>query len=355
MLTQAQRNYWLPVALLPILFSIAWCNRSTAQDRPAAAPFQTLVQGLAIPDIKLPNIPTVTFGGEQFWSDELVLHGWRVQLNVMSGHHRLLDNKDVRHAWGTHDQCVAELYKIAKTEMWPAPKKRAVITLHGLIRSREAMEGIGAYLQQDGDYEWVNVSYASTRRSIDQHAESLAKIINALDGVEEINFVCHSLGNIVVRRYLGEAGQVDAKWKVDPRIKRFVMLGPPNNGAELAKRFKGNKLVGMIIGPSGKQLGGEWETVSTKIGVPRCEFGIIAGASGTESGATPLVDGDDDFVVGVAETKLPGACDFRTVNLLHGQLMNDSQVRAYTLRFLREGCFESPQTRQPIIMPEMSK
>jgi hypothetical protein len=159
----------------------------------------------------------------------------------------------------------------------------------------------------------------------------------------------------VVRRYLGEATATEPKWKVDPRVKRFVMLGPPNNGAELAKRFKENKLVAMIIGPSGKQLGGEWETVSTKIGVPKCEFGIIAGGSGTDAGAAPFIKGDDDFIVAVAETRLPGACDFRTVNLLHGQLMNDPQVQAYTLKFLENGCFESADARQPITAPEMPK
>src|SRR5689334_10955407 len=104
-----------------------------------------------------PNIPTVTLGGEQFWSDEFVRNGWRVQVNAMTGHHRLLDSKDVRHAWGTHDQCHAALAEIAKTEPFPPLKPKVVITLHGLIRSREAMEGIGGYLQKEGDYEWINV------------------------------------------------------------------------------------------------------------------------------------------------------------------------------------------------------
>lgn len=327
---------------------VIWC----ALLSPAAAqnnPFQAIT----LPS--LPNIPTITLGGEQFWSDEFVRNGWRVQINAMTGHHRLLDNKDVRRAWGTHEQCHAALAETAKTEAFPPLKPKVVITMHGLIRSREAMEGIGAYLEKEGDFEWINVGYASTRRSIDQHAESLAKIIAGLDGVHEVNFVCHSLGNIIVRRYFGEATAAEPKWKPDPRIKRFVMLGPPNNGADLAKRFKGNKIVTMVIGPSGKQLGGQWDTVSTRLAVPPCEFGIIAGGNGTDDGASPLVPGDDDLIVSVAETRLPGACDFRTLNLLHGQLMNDPQVQQQTLQFLKTGCFESAANRRPITAPEMAK
>ena len=45
----------------------------------------------------------------------------------------------------------------------------------------------------------------STRRSLDDHARSLARVIEGLEGIDEIDFVCHSLGNLIVRRYLGEA------------------------------------------------------------------------------------------------------------------------------------------------------
>src|SRR5687768_2620952 len=145
------------------------------------------------------NFPTSTLGGTQFWSDELILHRWRIQLSVFSGHYRLLDENDYRHAWGTFEQCKAKLDAIRREKELPPMKGTAVVTMHGLIRSREVMEGIGEFLEQEGDMTWINVSYASTRRSIDDHAASLAKIIDNLEGIEEIHFVCHSLGNLVVR------------------------------------------------------------------------------------------------------------------------------------------------------------
>lgn len=292
------------------------------------------------------NFPTSTLGGTQFWSDELIFHRWRIQLSVFSGHYRLLDENDYRHAWGTFEQCKAKLDAIRREKELPPMKGTAVVTLHGLIRSREVMDGIGGFLEQDGDMTWINVSYASTRRSIDDHAASLAKIIVNLEGIDEIHFVCHSLGNLVVRRYLGEAAQPQPKWKVDGRIKRFVMLGPPNNGAHMAEIFKDNKLYGMLMGPSGKQIAA-WSEVEKRLGTGKCEFAIIAGSL-TGSFTNPLVSGDDDLIVGVEETKLAGARDFLGVPLNHGNLMDDPYVRKKTLSFLKNGYFIAEDLRHPI-------
>jgi pimeloyl-ACP methyl ester carboxylesterase len=293
------------------------------------------------------NFPTATLGGTQFWSDELIFHRWRIQLNAVTGHYRLLDEDDYRHAWGTFEQCKAKLEAIRREKELPPMKGTAVVTLHGLIRSRDVMEGIGEFLEQEGDMTCVNVSYASTRRSLDDHAASLAKIIDNLEGIDQIHFVGHSLGNLVVRRYLGEATQPKPKWKIDNRIKRFVMLGPPNNGAHLAEIFKDNKLYGMLMGPSGKQIAA-WSEVEKRLGTGNCEFGIIAGSLNGPILNNPLVQGDDDLIVSVEETKLVGACDFLSVPLNHGRLMHDQEVQKKTLTFLQRGCFITADQRQPI-------
>jgi pimeloyl-ACP methyl ester carboxylesterase len=235
--------------------------------------------------------------------------------------------------------------------MLPPLDGRAVLTLHGLVRSREHMEGIGRFLEQEGHFTWVNVSYASTRRTLDEHAQSLARVVAGLEGIDEIDFVCHSLGNLVVRRYLGEANEPQPRWQPDPRIKRMVMLGPPNNGARLAEMFKNNELLGLIYGPSAKQLAREWSAAEKLLATPAFPFGIIAGGRGDDRGVNPLLDGDDDLIVSVAETRLPGAADFRVVPCLHGRLMDDTTVRGYALNFLQHGYFISAEQRQPITAP----
>ncbi|HEX5103176.1 MAG TPA: hypothetical protein VFV87_05165, partial [Pirellulaceae bacterium] len=191
--------------------------------------------------------------------------------------------------------------------------------------------------------------YASTRRSLDDHARSLARVIDNLNDAERIDFVCHSLGNLVVRRYLGEANQPEPKWQVDKRIKRMVMLGPPNNGAHFAELFKDNTLFGVVAGPSGKQLAATWPQASQRLAAPPAiEFGILAGGQGNSLGLNPLVPGDDDLLVSVAETRLPGARDFRLMHCRHGAMMSDADVRQCILCFVEHGYFTAEDERQPI-------
>ncbi len=304
------------------------------------------------------NIAWTTLGGDQFWSDELVFGKWRIQRNEITSHYRLLDPSDVRRAWGSVEECRAALTGIKRIDQLPPLDGKAVVTLHGFGRSRDHMTAIGSCLEQQGGYTWINVSYASTRCSLDDHAQSLARVIDGLEGIDEIHFVTHSLGSLVVRRYLGESSQPNPRWQPDPRIKRMVMLGPPNQGAQLAhvvaELLNDNDLARLIAGPSAWQLARQWDEIRTQLATPAFEFGVIAGGCGTPSGHNPLLKGDDDLVVSVEETRLPGAADFRLVAARHGHLVSDPLVLQYVCSFLASGCFTSAEERQPILA-EMAK
>ena len=292
-----------------------------------------------------------TLGGDQLWTDLLVHGKWRIQRNELARHCRLLDPEDSRRATGDEQQCRAAFESLKRSAAIPALSGKATITLHGLGRTRDHMHSLGRYLEQNGNYTWINVSYASTRRSLDEHAEAFSRVMEGLDGCSEIHIVAHSLGNLVVRRYLGEASQPLPRWKCDPRLTRMVMIGPPNNGAELARvaadLLNDSQFVRLIAGPSAWQLARHWEEAQKDLATPGFEFGIIAGGFG-ERGLNPLLDGNDDLVVSVAETRLPGATDFRIVNCRHSGLLHDSQVQQYVLQFLQHGYFTSAVDRQPI-------
>jgi pimeloyl-ACP methyl ester carboxylesterase len=264
----------------------------------------------------------------------------------------------VRRAWGSEQQCRAAWDQIKREQGLPPLDGPAVITLHGFGRTRDHMLPIGRAIEKQGKFTWINVSYASTRGSLDDHAESLAHVIDGLDGIDEIHFCCHSLGNLIVRRYLGEASSSQPRWRVDSRLKRMVMLGPPNNGARLAQviaeLLHDNELARLIAGPSAWQLARDWNEASKRLATPGFEFAILAGGQGDSRGLNPLVYGDDDLVVAVEETRLPGAVDFRVVNCRHGRLMSDPEVQRYVVHFLEQGCFTTPEERQPIVTAEIA-
>jgi hypothetical protein len=310
--------------------SLSGAVRLWAGEPPAVAPSPSAV-------------PLPTLGGKQFWADELLFHQWRIQRNVYTEHCRLLDSDDLRHAWGSYEHCLAVLEEIKARRKLPPMRGRAVIVLHGLCHSREGMSGLAQYLKEQGGLQVFNVGYPSTRLDIGEHARTLKHILDHLDGIEQIDFVAHSMGNIVIRYYLA-----DQAGKPDRRLRRFVMLGPPNREAYLASLAADNVLFQLIAGAPGQQLGRQWEELQQHLATPRFEFGIIAGGRQGERGYNPLLPGDNDGVVSVSGTRLAGAADFAVLPVLHMVMMNDAKAQEYTLRFLQHGYFISPERKQPI-------
>jgi pimeloyl-ACP methyl ester carboxylesterase len=305
-----------------------------------------------LPKLEIPRldseVPLPTLGGKQFWTDCLFFHQWRIQRNARSGEFRLLDADDFQHASGGYVECRAKLEEIKRTQHLAPMKGKVVIVLHGLFRSRSSMSKLCKYLEAKGGYTVLNMSYASTQRDVAAHARALDQIVSQLGGVEEINFVGHSLGNIVVRRYLhDQAHRADGR-PPEKRIRRFVMLAPPNHGSVVAAALADSPVVSAVTGEAGRELGHQWAKLEAHLGTPPCQFGIIAGGLGNEHGLNPFIPGDDDGTVSVVSTRLGGAADFVLVPALHSFIMNDSKAIEYTLRFLQKGYFIAPDKRHEI-------
>jgi len=328
----------LPVAI------VLQGTRLVGADRPDARPPDSEPSRLD----KLPNIKSPTLGGKQLWADQIHFRKWRIQRNVVTGHHRLLDGKDFRRAFGSFRHCQSKLEEFQRKRGLTPLTGKAVIVLHGLCRTRSAMKGICRHLEEKGNYHVYNVSYPTTRGDVATHAKSLARIIENLKGVEQIHFVGHSLGNLVVRHYLADTTDDATGRRPDPRIGRIVMLAPPNNGARLAERVGRNKAFELIVGASGTQIASKWKELEKHLATPRCQFGIIAGGGGKQRGRNPIIHGDDDLVVSVEETRLAGARDFIVLPVFHTFMMDDDKVRECTLRFLNHGYFLSEAQRQPL-------
>ena len=79
------------------------------------------------------NLKQQTLGGTQFWTDQLIVQDWRIQRNVLTNGYRLLDDRDVRHAWGTSEQCRAAFDRIRNERQLKPATGKVVIALHGLV------------------------------------------------------------------------------------------------------------------------------------------------------------------------------------------------------------------------------
>ena len=189
--------------------------------------------------------------------------------------------------------------------------------------------------QDENPLETIRFSYASTRRSIGDHAAALGEVLQAQPDSTTFSFVGHSMGNIVVRHLIGDLSRDGDPQGILPRCRSMVMLGPPNQGAAIARRLAPTQLYGWITGTGGLELGPGWESFSAKLATPEFPFLVIAGDVSENSVQNPLIEGASDFVVSVEEATLEGAVAVETFPVLHSFLMNDDAVVERTVAFLQ--------------------
>ena len=286
-----------------------------------------------------------------FWSDEFVQHDWRIQRNVITNDFRLLDDRDQVRLEGDFEACRTCYQQFSQDSQLLPVKGKVVILLHGLFRDHRAGKPLQRELSKH-EYTTIRVGYASTQAGIDSHAAALAKIVENLPDATEINFVGHSMGNIVIRKYLSDALRTNHN-KLDPRFGRFVMLGPPNQGSAIALAAGDSSFLNRVVGTGFAQLGSQWQEFMQTLDPLPLEYGIIAGNTAKNSEGNPLLAGPDDLVVRVEETKLAGARDFEVLPVVHMRMFSDSTVQQHTLNFLEHGYFVSAEERHPLEAAEL--
>ena len=280
-------------------------------------------------DRTLPNLAVPTLGGSQLWADLAIDGGWRVQRHVWTGHARLLDEDNVRRAWGSKAACLAALLDHARAV--EGQGRPVVVVLHGLWRTRRSMSPLAASFRGAG-YEVIDVTYPSARASIEEHAAQVAGLLNRLKGSDrQVSFVTHSLGALVTRQLLAREGDA---WRERHRVHRAVFIAPPSQGARLAEIGRKIPLIPWIYGEPMGQIAGGFTRDLPGPGVP---FATIAGGCGDGEGWNPLIPGDDDGVVAVAETRLPGAAGELVVRRLHTTIMKDPAAIDAAVEFIRRG------------------
>lgn len=208
-----------------------------------------------------------------------------------------------------------------------------VLLLHGALRGRLGLVPTMVYLQQHG-FSARPFGYATRRKTLDQHAENVESFIDDWLGdqtpIPMLGILTHSMGGLVARAYLGRPAAARQATRV-----RLLMMAPPNQGAKLAAEFQDWPVYQWVYGAAAQEL--HPERVN-KLPLPpaNCEVCILAGGRGRDTGINPRLDGDDDGVVAVNETRLPGI-DPIMVGGVHSFLQWRPTVLQHAIRFFQDG------------------
>ncbi len=206
-----------------------------------------------------------------------------------------------------------------------------VILLHGLARSASSFDKMAASLEAVG-YRVVNVDYPSRKQSIEALVDGYVSTAVEECQADNVHFVTHSMGGIMVRYYL-------ANNRLD-NPGRVVMLSPPNKGSEVVDKLGAMPGFNALNGPAGLQLGTSDQSLPNRLGPVDYPVGVMTGNRSINLILSLLIPGDDDGKVSIERAKLAGMADFLVVPHTHPMIMDSDEVIRQTHFFLKNGRFD---------------
>jgi triacylglycerol lipase len=216
----------------------------------------------------------------------------------------------------------------------PKPEGDYVVLLHGLGRTALSMKRLEYYFKEHG-YRVVNVTYPSTRFSVEELADvhldrQLRQAIS--DPAARIHFVTHSLGGVILRRYLSN--------HTVQNLGRVVMIAPPNHGSDLIDHLKNSALARKFLGPGALELGTDPHSILNRLAPLDFECGVIAGDQSLNPFFSRLLKGPNDGKVTVDSARVDGMRDFLVLHSSHTWLIWRKQTLEQALCFLESGHFK---------------
>jgi pimeloyl-ACP methyl ester carboxylesterase len=269
-----------------------------------------------------------TLGGLFYWRDVAIAHDWRVQVHVRKHTARVLDPQDQQIFSGSEAECRARFYQA--TQNLPA-RRHVVMIVHPLAGNRYWMGPTQRKLRANG-FHTESFGYASLLEDVPTHAAALDALIAAWDDVETLSFVTLSLGGVVVAHVLARV----PAWVSRIKVASVVMMGPPAQGAALAR-------IGMKLAPARALVGPALPTLAAEpmptIGFRDIPVLIIAGQIPI---GNPLLRGADDGVVLVSETRIDVPHTHLIVRAYHASIQRNKQARAALIDFILEHRAKDP-------------
>jgi len=204
--------------------------------------------------------------------------------------------------------------------------REAVVLAHGMWMGGWAMQGLRLLLARRA-YAAYTFDYRSMAHGLDEHARRLAARIAGLPQ-PRIHLVGHSLGGLVILRYLRNYGE--------RRVGRIVLLGTPVRACMAGLRFESMAAAERLLGAS-REI---WRNLPDDYR-PQCELGVIAGSRPWGLGRLLMrLPGTNDGVVRLDETEVAGMRDRIVLPVSHSGMLVSTRLAREVAAFLERGAFD---------------
>jgi pimeloyl-ACP methyl ester carboxylesterase len=206
---------------------------------------------------------------------------------------------------------------------------RAALYVHGLWMPGAEGWVLRRRLATDWGLQVEAFHYHSTHESVAGIVAALHRQVQAMTATR-LDFIGHSLGGIVILRYLEQ--------HTPQRPGRVVLLGTPAQGCAAARQLARSEFARHLLGPAVAEELLQPHPRHWSLGR---DLGIIAGTHSLSLGKLVLRFSEpNDGTVTVSETRLPGAAAHLCLGVSHTGMLFSRQVAHHTGHFLEHGRFE---------------
>jgi pimeloyl-ACP methyl ester carboxylesterase len=204
-----------------------------------------------------------------------------------------------------------------------------VVYVHGLWMPGEESLVLAHRLSQEFGLTLEPFRYSAAFSSVRTTTERLSAFVEGLGASSEVHFVGHSLGGLIIHRFLERFAPASPG--------RVVFLGTPCVASRAAINAGRFAPVAHLMGQSvAEELLRHHERRWTHAQ----ELGIVAGSQPLGVGQfVAQFDEANDGTVAVSETRMPGATDHMVLPVSHLGMLMSARVAHETGLFLTHGRF----------------
>lgn len=191
-----------------------------------------------------------TLGGNHFWEDLFVCHGWRIQRNLTSRKVRLLDNWDIIRSEGHYKNCLEDFKHYSEAYEMDIPQdQHVVVMIHDFAKTKKEFNFLENKLIENG-FTTINVNYPSMQRGIKGHSEQLNILIDNLYNVSDISFITSGAANIILEDMISR----QHAWQKNINILRVIEIDPLIGGSNVWQKLSMIPCLKFVFGPMSSEL-----------------------------------------------------------------------------------------------------